>query len=115
MVWSLTVLGLGIVFAVLGILYLFFVLIGVFFSRKRVAAPTPEPVMENAASSISPPVVAPPEDTETVAVIGAVIAAITQGRGRIARVRNLGRREVDRGSKWKHHEPAVEWRLKRKR
>ena len=115
MVWSLTVLGLGIVFTVLGILYLFFVLIGVLFSRKKVVAPTPELVTESVEPHITSSVVAPSEDTEAAAVIGAVIAAITQGRGKIAQMRRLGRQGTGRSSKWKYHEPVVEWRFKRKR
>lgn len=112
MVWNLTVLGLSTVFTVLGVLYLFFVLIGVLFSRKEVVAPTPELVSERVEPRIASPVVVPSEDTETVAVIGAVIAAMTQGRGKIVRMKRLGKK-TGRSSRWKYHEPVVEWRLKK--
>lgn len=116
MVWSLTILGLGIVFAVLGILYLFFLLIGALFSRKKPVVVEPQPVSGAGAPSSTVPLVAPSPDVgeegKTIAIISSVIAAVTQGRGRVLRVRSVSSRGV---SKWKTHEPEVEWRIKRKR
>ena len=116
MIWNLTFLGILIVFLVLGILYVFFILMGRLFSKKKPV------VLETERGIYTVPSAAvtreksekkkEEENFDELAVVIASAVAAYMGESRNFRLRSFKPVEEPRTNPWKFRTPVFSWKAR---
>ena len=115
MIWNLTFLGILIVFLVLGILYVFFILMGRLFSKKKPVILEAERGIYTVPSTMvmrEKSEKKEQEDFDELAVVIASAVAAYIGESRNFRLKSFRLVEEPRTNPWKFRTPVFSWKAR---